>query len=573
MFAQVYPRLISRVGEFNPQLFREIKGRLQPRNVMIVSELSIVGQVLLFIYFQGLFPSQEGVYNRYCTGEGYETYTRGAQLCITDMLGNIQTIKEVWWLDMFVTMSIMGIFILLLGGSYMLVADLTKEERKGTFNFIRLSPQSASDIFLGKILGVPILLYLFGILAIPLHVWSGLSANIKFPLMVMFYLILGASCLFFYGASLLFSLVSKEWGSFQAPLAVTSIFFFLFCMLGVTLESNAPAYTQTSLDWFLLFYPGTFLAYLVDSTFLSQTTLGYLSADALTNLRWYGQSLWQNGFSGGLLILLNYAVWTFWLYQGLKRRFANPLATVITKSQSYALSFCFIVTNLGFALQTLDEYSDFQGIVQLIQVLNLILFLLLIAGLTPSRQSLRDWARFRHENTRENRVLWRDLAFGEKSPAVMAIALNLLLVNLYTIPSLFFFPNTNPLEFIIGIMLGAFSILVYASVAQLLMTLKTEKRGIIAGVTVIALNISPLFAHVFLDDLMGHNISHPILLQEILANLSPFAIALNTYQSLSALFISLSIQVVTIVGFNLKTTKTLAIAGMSETKRLMMEKE
>ncbi|MBE9223112.1 ABC transporter permease [Cyanobacterium stanieri LEGE 03274] len=569
MFAQMYPRLINRVGEFNPQLFREIKGRLQPRNIMIVSALSIVGQILLFIYFEGLLPSYEGVYNRYCTGEGYDTYSRGAQLCIADMLGNIQTIREVWWLDMFVTMSIMGIFILLLGGSYMLVADLTKEERKGTFNFIRLSPQSASDIFLGKILGVPILLYLFGILAIPLHIWSGLSANVSFPLMVMFYLILGASCLFFYGMSLLFSLVTQGWGNFQAPLASTFIFFFLFSVMGITLESNAPAYTETSVDWFLLFYPGTFLAYLVKSTYLSQTTLGYLSGDALTNLRWYGQGLWQNGLAGGFLILFNYGVWTFWLYQGLKRRFANPLATVISKSQSYLLSFCFIVINLGFALQTFSPYTDYSVTIQVVQVLNLILFLLLIAGLTPSRQSLRDWARFRHENSRENRVLWRDLAFSEKSPPVMAIALNLLIVNLYSIPSLFFFPDTNPLEFIIAIALGAFSILVYASVAQLLMTLKTDKRGLITSITVITLNISPLFGYAFLND-WTKNIDNPILIQQILANLSPLPITLTTYESLSAILISLSLQMVTIVAFNLKMTKTLAIAGMSETKRLMM---
>lgn len=570
MFAQMYPRLISRVGEFNPQLFREIKGRLQPRNVMIVSALSIIGQILLFIYFEGLLPIHEGVYNRYCTGEAYDAYSTGSQSCITDMLGNIQVIKEVWWLDMFVTMSVMGIFILLVGGSYMLIADLTKEERKGTLNFIRLSPQSASDIFLGKILGVPILIYLFGILAIPLHIWSGLSANVSFPLIMMFYLILGASCLFFYGIGLVFSLVTEKWGNFQAPLGSVFIFFFLFSVTGVTLEANAPVYTETSFDWFLLFYPGTFLAYLVKSTFLSQTTLGYLSADALTNLRWYGQSLWGNGFSGGLLILLNYGIWTFWLYKGLKRRFANPLATVINKSQSYALSFCFVVINLGFALQTFNEYSNFEATIQISQIFNLILFLLLIAGLTPSRQSLRDWARFRHENSRENRILWKDLAFSEKSPATLAIALNLLLVNLYTIPSLFFLPNINPLEFIVGIILGAFSILIYASVAQLLMTLKTEKRGLITTITITTLNLFPLFGYGFLTDI-NSNLGHPILIQELLGNLSPLPITLNSYHSFHVLVVSLTVQVIAIASLNLKMKKTLALAGMSETKRLMMD--
>ena len=34
----------------------------------------------------------------------------------------------------------------------MLVADLVREEKRGTLNFIRLSPQSAQQIFVGKVL-------------------------------------------------------------------------------------------------------------------------------------------------------------------------------------------------------------------------------------------------------------------------------------------------------------------------------------------------------------------------------------------------------------------------------------
>jgi len=561
MFAQIYPRFINRVGEFNPQLFREIKGRLQPRNLVIVSALSIIGQVLLFAYFEGLLPLGEGVYNRYCTGVGYNQYSSARASCIVDYLGNVQIIKELWWLDLFTTMSIIGIFALLVGGSYMLIADVTKEEREGTFNFIRLSPQSATDIFVGKILGVPIFIYLFGFLAIPLHIWSGLSAHIPFPLIIGFYLVLGASCLFFYGVSLVLSLVTGGWGNFQAPLVGIFIFFFLFAMAGVTFEVYAPTFTETSIDWLLLFYPGVFLAYLVKSTFLSINTVGYLSAEALTNLHWYGKDLFGNAFTGGFFMVLNYGLWTFWLYKGLKRRFENPLATVISKPQSYCISLSFIIVNLGFSLQVFHEYHYFSDSLKVVQGLNLILFLLLIAGLTPSRQSLRDWARFRHQNSHDRRTLFQDLVFGEKSPAVVAIALNLLLVNLYIIPSLFL-PinnNNNNAYSLIQLANGVLVIALYASMVQLLMTLKTKKRGLIAMGAVILMMVSPLS----LALITNNN-------TEIITFLFPIPLMFDKNISLSLLSFNLIAQTIAVIASNVQITRVVNKVGMSETKRLMM---
>ena len=67
MLAKTYPRIIDKVGELNPQLFREIKGRLQVKNVALVSAFSIIGQVLLYLYFKGILPIAEGQYSRYCT--------------------------------------------------------------------------------------------------------------------------------------------------------------------------------------------------------------------------------------------------------------------------------------------------------------------------------------------------------------------------------------------------------------------------------------------------------------------------------------------------------------------------
>lgn len=42
---------IDQIGDWNPQLLRELKGRLKPRNVIIAVVVSLVAQFLLFVSF------------------------------------------------------------------------------------------------------------------------------------------------------------------------------------------------------------------------------------------------------------------------------------------------------------------------------------------------------------------------------------------------------------------------------------------------------------------------------------------------------------------------------------------
>jgi hypothetical protein len=104
--------LLDRVGNWNAQLFREIKGRLKVRNVALTVAISLLSQLLLLFY-------------------GW------SQIHI-----------------IFSSLSMFVLFALLVVGTYMLISDLAREERRGTLNFIRLSPQSTQSILLGKMLGV-----------------------------------------------------------------------------------------------------------------------------------------------------------------------------------------------------------------------------------------------------------------------------------------------------------------------------------------------------------------------------------------------------------------------------------
>ncbi len=95
-----------------------------------------------------------------------------SQYCPIDQLN-----MQMWWRDhwqyIFSTLTIVFIFTLLVAGTYLLIDNLAKEERRGTLNFIRLSPQPATSVLIGKMLGVPILVYLFIIAALPFHLFAG----------------------------------------------------------------------------------------------------------------------------------------------------------------------------------------------------------------------------------------------------------------------------------------------------------------------------------------------------------------------------------------------------------------
>ena len=183
--------LIDKIGDWNPQLFRELKGRFKKSHIVIVLLISLLPQLLIFLLQFETLPNDE-VYLNF-----WEPDT---------------------WRMLFISFNMIFVFTLLVVGSYLIVNDLVKEERDGTLNFIRLSPQSELSIFTGKMLGVPALLYLMIITAIPFHIFSGICGNIPFSYILIFYITLVASCAFFYSCASLFAIyggtdfrVSKAW--------------------------------------------------------------------------------------------------------------------------------------------------------------------------------------------------------------------------------------------------------------------------------------------------------------------------------------------------------------------------
>ena len=149
---------------------------------------------------------------------------------------------------------------------------------------------------------------------------------------------------------------------------------------------------------------------------------------------------------------------------------------------------------LGFSLQDISQHRhehNFLISMCLLQFALLIYFIGLIFALSPRRQALHDWARYRHQMGRKN--LGQELVFGENSPAVLAILLNVGIVALYLLPSFGLFINQDtPLSLEAACWTMATiggMVIFYAAIAQLIALKTTKNQTIFVGITLMALMV------------------------------------------------------------------------------------
>ncbi len=130
-------RLLDKVGDWNPQLLRELKCRLTMPSIAIATLISLTAQLITWCTFR---PSLE-----------LDNYN------LSVWENTIEFLDRGMWLG------------LAIGGIYLLAKDLDGELRKGTLDLVNLSPISPLKIIFGKLLGVPILIYWMVLLTIPFH--------------------------------------------------------------------------------------------------------------------------------------------------------------------------------------------------------------------------------------------------------------------------------------------------------------------------------------------------------------------------------------------------------------------
>jgi hypothetical protein len=556
--------LLDKIGNWNPQLFREIKGRLNTGNMAIASAFSLSGQLLIFMYYSAQIPvpppnwnQTDPIYNRFCDLETVNSYGTQITTCFTDALGKLAINWPMWWLKIFTWLSILSVLALLVAGTYILVSDLDKEERRGTLNFIRLSPQSAKTIFLGKILGVPILLYLAAILTVPLHLYAGLAAQIPLNEILCFYAAVAASCALFYSGAMLFGLTTSWLGGFQPWLASATVCVVVYG-ISVSLE-----FSRGASDLLTFLSPLAILRYLLLGVVHKGHPFNWSLAN-LDKLQWFNLPVGTNIASGLAMSLLVCGSGTYWLWQGWQRRFPNPSATVLSKRQSYLLVICCQPIILGFALQS--NPIGYKKLADLL-ILNLVMFLALIAALTSDRQSLYDWARYRKQIVPSSQKLWwryplLDLIWSEKSPAVVAIAINCLSSVIILTPWMLLEKVDTGIFWGVIYFCCLNLILIYAAIAQVSLFTKTLNPEIWAVGTVGSAILLP-----------------PVILWLLLTKKGPFLWLSSTFaafwpssylgESENTILLSILSQWTVLLLLNLKLRSQLKLAGESASKALV----
>jgi hypothetical protein len=303
---------------------------------------------------------------------------------------------------------------------------------------------------------------------------------------------------------------------------------------------------------------------------LSFGTTDFLTTDDLAKLSFYGQALWTKAGTGISLICLNFSLWTYWGWTILKRRFHNPESTILSKVHSYWLTAWFTIITLGFTLQqdTLyfpgDQPSNATYLISnnfvFLQICLSLFGLGLIFALSPHRQTLYDWARYRHQTGKDN-ALWKELVLGDNSPSTIAIAINLAIAITFITPSIWLLLNQNKQAVFWGLILSGTNILLYAVIAQLILTNKTRHRGIWSMVTVGSMIVLP---PIFLG---LAKMSLPQFPQIWLLSFIP--IEATRYAPVGAIAFALLGQWLGITVIGLQMARKLKQAGASETKILM----
>ena len=497
---------IDKIGDWNPQLLRELKGRLKPFPVIIAIVTSLATQLILFLYELRDFPDLDSqkdisINEKYCNllnpvKDRYSSWMS----CPPNEIN-----MQLWWKDhfgyMFQSLTIIFLFTLLIAGTYLIINDLSQEERKGTLNFIRLSPQSEVSIFAGKMLGVPVLIYLVCIAAIPFHIFTGISGNVPIVNILFFYLTLIATCTFFYSLASLFGIFGgKALSGFKPWLGSGLVLLYLW--VSIAFSNSGYGEHEIFFGLQILLSPTDINYYLFPDLFSYRTP-------ALQKLEFFNFAVGQSFIGVIALYIANYSLWTYWVWQGLKRCFRNPNATAFSKQQSYLIFTCFQIILIGFFISenyTNHQYSGltrFTPAVFILYVWNLFLAFPLFALILPHRQAIQDWARFRF-NKNENspdfvkKSIFSELIFGEKSPAIFAIAINLLITVSGSIVILSQAiinsaeVRNEALIWFGSLLLFLSLMMIYATVAQIMLMLKNSKRILWAAGTTSALIILPI---------------------------------------------------------------------------------
>ena len=367
---------LNQINSWNPQLVREWRGRLKTRSVIAAIVLSGIAQILLCLFQLQL----------HWNGDSQEQWLRIWQ--------------TLTWLFPYVLFSL---------GGYYIVSDITQEEKRGTLNFIRLSPRPGWQILLGKVLGVPTLPYLTIGTVIPLHMLSAFQAQVSFLFMMSYYLMLLGGCFLCYSLALLAGLT----GSHRSSLI------------------NQPATISFSFGAIAFFVLSPlFMTWNMEVTWKGLRDIGKLLNVSDIDLYWSFIPITAHPALSHGFTLINMAIIAGLIWRMLLRRFRQPRSSFMSKRQSYGIVAYVELLTIGFALRP-GILGAAPGVLTAtalsFYLISIALIAVVIFAIVSPRQSLLDWSNYQSRGIQS--WIWAD-----KSPMPLALVIHLLLIYALLIP-------------------------------------------------------------------------------------------------------------------------------------------
>ncbi|MEM9770064.1 MAG: hypothetical protein AAF889_00425 [Cyanobacteria bacterium P01_D01_bin.73] len=370
----------DRLGRWNPQLLRELRG-----NLTVKSSLATISLVI------------------------------GLQFLVNYLLVSLD-VRGEWGGEFLLCTRVIWLFAIIFAGGDAILRDWLNEAKLGTLGFLRLSPEPAWRILLGKLLGAPALCFLATIAWLPFHLYLVVRSGGDFGTLLMqdlFNLLIAAAFL----SGILAIAVWADKLNLRWAFYLGGIFFLFPAAFSIAVSSLKVNVSTSELWWF--------------GVNLAQSQVLLLA--------------WCTAIAIGI---------TAFFWSAACRRFNCPHETPLLRHQAYQPFVAFNLIGLGFfwpagifsgvALDGWQTITAWEAIAAGWATLQA----LAIWGTMPSRQQLVDWGRYQHflrqtpKNQPKNQPKsqatsweklggadggWHQLIWNSKGPPFMVPAVNLLI--------------------------------------------------------------------------------------------------------------------------------------------------
>jgi heme exporter protein D len=278
--------------------------------------------------------------------------------------------------------------------------------------------------------------------------YTAVQGQVPLSVLMGTYVVGAASCLFFWSGALLWSVTTSALGYLQ-PWAGAG--FAAITVWGL-MSIPSPFGSEDPMNWLWSFDPSIVTKHLMRSTYPRELVMN-----------WFNLNCNVTPWITTLFITAYLSVWTAWIWTALRRRFQNARGTVLSKKQSYGFTACLMGSVTGFV---------WGGYSTTTLSLCMVICLVVVTLITPNRQTLHEWARYRHQMPRKSLI--SELLWGEKSPALMAVAVNMAIATVLLSPAIVRL-SADFFNGILELVAFAIAVLMMAVIFQIMLMLKMPR--------------------------------------------------------------------------------------------------